>query len=78
MLSGIKSLKNLGTETRLVSHPTQPQKVMELDAIDALIESGQLVLAGGCGGVPVIMSSDGLKEIPRSLIRTNAVLYSSW
>ena len=37
---------------------------MELNSINTLIESGDLVIAGGGGGVPVIMTDDGLQGVP--------------
>lgn len=56
--------EDAGRGWRQVVASPQPQKIMELDAIEALIESGQLVIAAGGGGVPVIMASDGLKGVP--------------
>ena len=41
-----------------------PQKIMELNSIKTLIEAGDLVIAGGGGGVPVIMTDDGLEGVP--------------
>lgn len=41
-----------------------PKKIMELNSINTLIESGDLVIAGGGGGVPVIMTDDGLQGVP--------------
>ena len=40
------------------------QKIMELNSIKTLIEAGDLVIAGGGGGVPVIMTDDGLEGVP--------------
>ena len=37
---------------------------MELNSIKTLIEAGDLVIAGGGGGVPVIMTDDGLQGVP--------------
>ena len=37
---------------------------MELNSIKTLIEAGDLVIAGGGGGVPVIMTDDGLEGVP--------------
>lgn len=48
---------------QVVSSPL-PQKIMELNSIKTLIEAGDLVIAGGGGGVPVIMTDDGLQGVP--------------
>jgi carbamate kinase len=44
---------------RLVASP-QPVRVLAMSAIDVLLESGALVIAGGGGGIPVMRKLDGV------------------
>lgn len=44
---------------RLVPSP-EPRRVLELDAVRDLLDRGHLVIAGGGGGVPVVLGPDGL------------------
>ena len=39
-------------------------KIMELDSIKTLIDADKLVIAGGGGGVPVIITDKGLEGVP--------------
>ena len=39
-------------------------KIMELDSIKTLIDADNLVIAGGGGGVPVIITDKGLEGVP--------------
>lgn len=41
-----------------------PMKIMELDSIKTLIDADKLVIAGGGGGVPVIITDKGLEGVP--------------
>ena len=41
-----------------------PMKIMELDSIKTLIDADNLVIAGGGGGVPVIITDKGLEGVP--------------
>jgi carbamate kinase len=43
---------------RVVPSP-RPREVVELDAVDALLDAGQVVVAGGGGGVPVTRDDSG-------------------
>ena len=56
--------EDAGRGYRQVVPSPLPQKSMELNSIKTLIEAGDLVIAGGGGGVPVIMTDDGLEGVP--------------
>ncbi|MDM8332853.1 carbamate kinase [Limosilactobacillus pontis] len=56
--------EDAGRGYRQVVPSPLPKKIMELNSINTLIESGALVIAGGGGGVPVIMTDDGLQGVP--------------
>ena len=56
--------EDAGRGYRQVVPSPLPQKIMELNSIKTLIEAGALVIAGGGGGVPVIMTDDGLEGVP--------------
>ena len=56
--------EDAGRGYRQVVPSPLPKKIMELNSINTLIESGDLVIAGGGGGVPVIMTDDGLQGVP--------------
>ena len=47
---------------RLVPSP-MPQKIIEADAIKALIDSGSIVLCGGGGGIPVTEDLKGIEAV---------------
>lgn len=46
---------------RVVASP-KPQKIVELSAIKTLVDAGQVVIAVGGGGVPVVAKEDGSYE----------------
>ncbi len=47
---------------RVVASPS-PKKIVEIDSIKALVESGQLVISCGGGGIPVIQEDNYFKGI---------------
>lgn len=48
---------------RVVASPS-PVKIVEIDIIEAVVNSGNVVIAGGGGGVPVIETEEGLEGVP--------------
>lgn len=56
--------EDAGRGYRQVVPSPLPMKIMELDSIKTLINADKLVIAGGGGGVPVIITDKGLKGVP--------------
>ena len=61
---GYTFIEDAGRGYRQVVPSPLPKKIMELGSIKTLIDADNLVIAGGGGGVPVIMTKDGLKGVP--------------
>ena len=61
---GYTFVEDAGRGYRQVVPSPLPQQIMELGSIEALINHGDLVIAGGGGGVPVIKTADGLQGVP--------------
>lgn len=61
---GYTFVEDAGRGYRQVVASPLPKKIIELNSIKTLIESGDLVIAGGGGGVPVIETDEGLKGVP--------------
>ncbi|CAM4142607.1 carbamate kinase [Streptococcus penaeicida] len=55
---GYTFVEDAGRGYRRVVASPQPKDILELNSIKNLIESGMLVIAGGGGGVPVILNED--------------------
>ena len=56
--------EDAGRGYRQVVPSPLPMKIMELDSIKTLINADKLVIAGGGGGVPVIITDKGLEGVP--------------
>ncbi|HJA72853.1 MULTISPECIES: carbamate kinase [Lactobacillaceae] len=56
--------EDAGRGYRQVVPSPLPQKIIELDSIETLINNGDLVIAGGGGGIPVVITDEGLKGVP--------------
>ena len=56
--------EDAGRGYRQVVPSPLPMKIMELDSIKTLIDADNLVIAGGGGGVPVMITDKGLEGVP--------------
>ena len=68
--------EDAGRGYRQVVPSPLPMKIMELDSIKTLIDADKLVIAGGGGGVPVIITDKGLEGVPAVIVkdRSSALL----
>ncbi|MFJ6941205.1 MAG: carbamate kinase [Limosilactobacillus mucosae] len=73
---GYTFVEDAGRGYRQVVPSPLPKRILEIDSINKLIEAGDLVIAGGGGGVPVIFTDDGLQGVPAVIDkdRTSALL----
>jgi carbamate kinase len=60
---GFTMVEDSGRGYRQVVPSPKPQHIVEKDAINTLIQSGYLVIAGGGGGIPVVRDGFNLKGI---------------
>ncbi|QDV19603.1 Carbamate kinase 1 [Gimesia panareensis] len=60
---GYPLVEVLGKGFRRVVASPQPREILEVDSINALLESGAVVIAAGGGGTPVIRQANQLKGI---------------
>jgi len=72
-------VEDAGRGYRQVVPSPIPKKIMELASIKALFENGDLVIAGGGGGVPVVATDEGVKGVPAVIDkdRSSALLADS-
>ena len=61
---GYTFVEDAGRGYRQVVPSPLPKKIIELDSIETLINNGDLVIAGGGGGIPVVITDDGLQGVP--------------
>lgn len=61
---GYTFVEDAGRGWRQVVPSPQPKKIVELESIKTLIDNDDLVIACGGGGVPVVVTDDGLKGVP--------------
>lgn len=57
--SGWDVVEDAGRGWRRVVPSPKPKSIIELDAVDKLINAGVIVIAGGGGGIPVVRNADG-------------------
>lgn len=61
---GYTFVEDAGRGYRQVVASPLPKSIIEINSIKTLVEHGDLVIAGGGGGVPVIKTETGLKGVP--------------
>ena len=60
---GKKVIEDSGRGYRRVVASPKPIGIVEVETIKALVESGQVVIAGGGGGIPVVSEGNHLKGV---------------
>lgn len=58
---GYEMMEDAGRGWRRVVASPKPQEIVEIDTIRALVDAGQIVVAGGGGGIPVIREGNHLR-----------------
>lgn len=69
---GYTFVEDAGRGYRQVVPSPMPKKIMELESIKTLVNAGNLVIAGGGGGVPVVMTDEGLQGVPAVIDKDQA------
>lgn len=60
---GFTFVEDAGRGYRRVVPSPQPQEIVELDVIKQLVDNGNIVIAVGGGGIPVIRTENGLEGV---------------
>lgn len=60
---GFTFVEDAGRGYRRVVPSPIPQRIVELDVVEQLVDAGNIVITVGGGGIPVVESEDGLKGV---------------
>ena len=61
--SGIQVMEDAGRGYRRVVASTKPAEIIEIDTVKDLLNAGEIVIASGGGGIPVIRQGNHLKGV---------------